>query len=70
MRENYQQKHSSKYATRQFVSKSQEEPTRRYQRLRVFMYQQLPGGTRCISEKAPMQYGSRKEVDAWVVVVL
>jgi hypothetical protein len=70
MHENYQPKHSSKYATKQFASKSLEEPIRRYQRLPVFINQQLSGGTKLISEKVPMQYESRKEVDARVVAVL
>ncbi|MDR4497638.1 MAG: transposase [Candidatus Scalindua sp.] len=59
MHENYQQKHCSKYATRQFVSKSQEAPTKRYLRLLVSMYQQLPGGTKRISKKALIKFLKR-----------
>ena len=70
MHESFQPKHSSKYATNQFVSERQEEPTKRYQRLLVFTKQQLPSGTKLIKEKALTQFESRKEVDAWVVAEL
>lgn len=39
-----------------------------YQRLRMFINQQLPSGTILINEKSSMLFESRKEVDAWIGV--
>jgi hypothetical protein len=68
MHENFQQKSSNKYATNQFDSENVEKPTRRYQRLPVFIKTLLPDGVKFISAKVSRQFKSRKEAGVQVVV--
>ncbi len=64
------QKHDSKYATKQYVLRSQGKLTMRYQILLVFMNQQLVSGINLISKKVPKQSKLRREADAMVVAEL